>query len=79
MSEARIFTLDEANKLIPKVEIKLSTLLEKKERYIKRHDELFMYELLAQAEHKAGLNTDPEDFEREVHAFSIRLIALQLA
>ena len=66
--DLRVFTLDEANALIPEIEVRLARLLEKKEQYLKRHDELFLYELLAQAEHQAGMTSDPEDLEKEIHA-----------
>lgn len=75
--EPRIFTLQEANALIPEVEKRFGHLLEMKEQYIKRHDELFLYELLAQAEHEAGLTTDPQDLEKEIHSLEEAIQGLE--
>ena len=44
---------------------------------MKRHDELFLYELIAQAEHKAGVQTDPEDLENEFHKLETSISGLE--
>ncbi len=46
----KVFTLQEANSLIPTLEILLSGIMKKKEEFDRRHDYYFMNELLNQAE-----------------------------
>jgi len=54
----RLFTLEEANQLIPEVSQRLDHLLEKKEKYTLRHDMVFMHELLTEAEQSGGVSGD---------------------
>ncbi|MDP3919854.1 MAG: DUF2203 family protein [Candidatus Omnitrophota bacterium] len=78
-----IFTLEEANQLLPELDSRLALLAHKKEAYARRHDELLMAELLSQAEKDNGVadqeqNIDDgfralesalEDFERDLTLF----------
>ncbi len=50
----RLFTLDEANALLPQIEALLQMFLEKKEAYERLHDVFFMHELLAKAAPSGG-------------------------
>ncbi len=45
----RMFTIEEANALVPELENILCRLMEKKEKHERLHDDLFMHELLANA------------------------------
>lgn len=64
--QPKVFSIEEANGLIPEVSKRLQELTQKKANYLKRHDELFMYELLNQAEHQAGVQSDAEGLEKEI-------------
>ncbi len=75
--ERRLFTLEEANALIPKLEARFSHLLQKKEQYLKRHDELFMHQLLADAEQHANLSTQTEDLEKEIHELETSILDME--
>ena len=57
----RLFSLEEANALLPELEKSLRSLLEKKENHARHHDELFMHELIIQAEQRGGLFPEPDD------------------
>jgi len=48
--ESRFFTIEEANALLPEIEARLHELQVKAEVYRRRHDEVFMEELLADTE-----------------------------
>ena len=48
-SRHRLFTLDEANALLPELELIFSKLHSKKQNHHRLHDELFMEELLREA------------------------------
>ena len=62
----RVFSRDEVNILLPQVEGLLAKIHEKKDAYARRHDELFMHELLAQAETRAGIHHEAAGLEEEV-------------
>jgi len=66
--QPKIFSLEEANKLIPEISEHVASLAQKKANYLKRHDELFMFELLNQAEHQAGVAADVEGLEKEIQS-----------
>lgn len=50
MTHRRLFTLEEANQLIPELENRLAQIFSKKENYAQKHDKVFMHELLCEAE-----------------------------
>ena len=61
MTQSRLFTLEEANQLIPELQTHLNRLFQKKEDYARRHDQLFIGELLHEAENThAALDRDLE-------------------
>lgn len=73
----RRFSIDEANALVPQLEILLKTLFEKRAAHERLHDHLFMSELIHEAvkETKTDTSSDArevdgglEDFEAEMKA-----------
>lgn len=80
-----MFTLEEANRLIPELEKRLNTLQEKRMACTRRHDLLLMHELLdaAEGERTAGddplsaLEEDIRGLEAEVHGLEGDLAAIQ--
>ena len=73
-----LFLLEEANALLPELEKRLSSLLEKKENYARRHDELFMHELIVRAEQHGGLFPLPDDeLEERMHLLEKSITGLE--
>lgn len=75
-SQPRIFTLEEANALLPRLERMLSELMEKKEACERLHDYYFMDELLTQAESEglpdcsgARLDQEAQSLDRSAEEF----------
>ena len=64
----RIFTLQEAEALLPELEKSLKLLRTKKEAYSRTHDLLFMHELVCAAERTNGLFEKDEGLEDGIHA-----------
>ena len=62
---------------IPELEERLQRMTEKKEVYSRQHDELFMHELLAQAEHHAGVGTEMFDLEEEIASLEQSILELE--
>lgn len=54
----RLFTLEEVNALIPRLEELLSHLRAKKALYDRRHDAVFLHELLTEIEQSTGLEDE---------------------
>lgn len=78
MTKARVFSIDEANSLLPELDNRLMRLIKKKESYAQHHDRLLMHELLAQAEHSSGSDTDYlTDFEEEARALETSIQGLE--
>ena len=73
--KTRLFTLDEANRLIPELQKSISDILEKKETYARRHDALFMGELLRHAE--ANPFHADSDLETEIHQMEEAIASLE--
>lgn len=67
-SSARLFSIEEANALLPELDTRLSRLRTKKEMHERLHDEVLMHELLAQAEGRAGIHEDSSTLESALHA-----------
>ena len=65
----KLFTLSEANALIPNIRERYLIILEKKESHARRHDELFLHELLTEAESELGKNPSLDNLELEIHGF----------
>lgn len=66
--KSRIFTIEEANALLPELEKSLKLLRAKKEAYSRTHDLLFMHELVCTAERTHGLLEEKDDLEEGIHA-----------
>lgn len=64
----RIFTQQEAEALLPELEKRLHQLRTKKEIYSRRHDTLFMHELVCVAEKAGGFCEENDDLEGGIHA-----------
>jgi len=63
----RLFSLDEANALLPALNSFFDRWSEKREVYTRRHDELLMHELLREAERHAA-EAGPQTLEAEIQA-----------
>ena len=68
VKKSRIFTLQEAEALLPKLEKCLKLLQTKKETYSRTHDLLFMHELVCTAERTHGFLEEKDDLEDGIHA-----------
>ena len=66
MTTRRLFSVEEANALLPQLETLLSRLLKKKEMLDRLHDEFFMQELLHEATASTEKNTRLEFGANEV-------------
>lgn len=64
----KIFSLKEAEALIPDLEKKIKHLQNKKETYSRVHDALFMHELVCAAERSNGFLSGKDDLENAIHA-----------
>ncbi|MFH0984824.1 MAG: DUF2203 family protein [Candidatus Omnitrophota bacterium] len=64
----RIFTLQEADGLVPELEKRLKVLRTKKEAYARTHDLLFMHELVCAAERTHGFLEQEDGLESGIHA-----------
>jgi hypothetical protein len=64
----KVFTLQEADGLLPELEKCLKLLRTKKEAYSRTHDLLFMHELVCAAERTQGLLEEKDDLEDGIHA-----------
>ncbi|HXV28465.1 MAG TPA: DUF2203 domain-containing protein [bacterium] len=73
----KLFTLEEANALIPELERRLSGLLEKKENYTRCHDELLMHELISHADNQGGLFPISIGLEEEVRLLETAIVKLE--
>lgn len=65
-AKRKIFTLQEAEGLLPELETRLKDLLRKKEAYSRTHDHLFMHELVCAAERSNGFFEDQADLEEGI-------------
>ena len=66
--KSRIFTLREAEALLPELGKCLKLLRTKKEAYSRTHDLLFMHELVCTAERTHGLPEEKDGWEAGIHA-----------
>ena len=64
--QPRIFTLEEANALIPVLETRLDKILSKREAHRRQHDVLLIHQLLETAEGHAGTEGVSPDLEQEI-------------
>jgi len=65
-SSPRVFSLEEANALLPELESLLGGLAEKKKNTERLHDELLMHELLTQAELPKIPSRSPADLSPQI-------------
>ena len=66
--KGKIFTLREAEALLPELEKRLKHLQSKKEAYSRTHDSLFMHELVCAAERSHGFPEEKDDLEAGIRA-----------
>ncbi len=72
----RLFSLQEANALIPELEKLLKNIQAKKETYARAHDTLFMHELVCAAERSNGFLGEDNDLESNIHILEEAIEAL---
>lgn len=74
----KIFTVEELNKLIPSLSELMSTIMEKREMYNRRHDVAFMHELLTDAEKSSNeVSALSKDLENDFLALEEDLVTLK--
>ncbi len=61
----RVFSLEEANSLLPQVETLLQRVEGKRRAHESRHDQHFMHELITENEQRRGINSPAEDLPEE--------------
>ena len=61
----KIYSLSEANAMIPEVTEHLKKIFSKKETYAKLHDEVLMHELLTEAEKQAGIDFNEDHLDKD--------------
>ena len=67
MNPQKIFSIAEANQLLPTIERLLNNVQQKQEQYAQRHDILFMHELITHAEMKnPASQVNHPDLDREI-------------
>ena len=76
-ARTRLFTLEEANQLVPELDSRLALLAHKKEAYSRRHDELLMAELLSQAEKDSGVAGQDQTIDDDFRALEAALEELE--
>lgn len=74
---ARLFTLEEANALIPALETQLNKILAKREAHTRQHDVLLMHQLLETAEGHAGHENVSPDLEQEIRTMENEISQLE--
>jgi hypothetical protein len=62
----KVFSLQEANKLVPELQKRLEQLHAQKEAYSRLHDTLFVHELIYTAERANGFHEE-DDLEENIH------------
>lgn len=67
-NQEHIFSIEEANAILPDLDAAVGRLMEKKRVHTQRHDELLMHELLCQAETRGGIAVENGDLEKSIHA-----------
>jgi hypothetical protein len=79
MSEVKkIFTVEELNKLIPKLSEMMVDIMEKRETYNRRHDVAFMHELLTDAEKSANESSSlSQELENDFLSLEEDLVTLK--
>jgi len=76
--KSKMFSVQEVNQLIPVLEIKLAEIQKKKDEYTRKHDQLFMHELLSEAEgHLPSSAGGVENFEKDIHEMEAAILDLE--
>lgn len=73
----KIFSLEEANTLLPQLEVLLKDLMAKKESYTRQHDAIFMHELLRQNESEDTSGAALEALDNDIKKLEEALAALE--
>ncbi len=76
-AQPRIFTLEEANRILPELEAVLSQIYSQKLRHDCRHDAFFMEELVHLAEPKKELYDPGRKLEREAQELDQAFLELE--
>ena len=63
----RLFSLEEANALLPELDSRMGLIEHARERYAHLHDEILMHELVVRAELEAGMVEDSAGLDSTVH------------
>lgn len=74
--KVKIFSLEEAEALLPELEISLRKLQAQKEAYSRTHDLLFVHELVCAAERSNGFSEEKDDLDAGIHALEEAIEAL---
>ena len=79
MSErpAQFFTLEEANRLVPDLALRVDRFFSKKAATTRLHDHLFLHEILHGIESKAGRGEDPAKIDEASQGVEEALMALE--
>jgi hypothetical protein len=72
----KVFSIEEADALLPELERSLARLRAQKEAYSRTHDLLFMHELVCAAERSNGFSEEKDDLEDGIHALEEAIEAL---
>jgi len=75
MTQAKSFSLEEANRLIPDIEKRMKKIQEERVVYLRAHDALFMHELVEKAEKEQGLQ-ETENLKEGIHELEQTIEAL---
>ena len=75
--QPRVFSLEEANAVIPQLEILFGKLDGKKDVFARRHDELFMHELLVNAEPQHAADDSKHQLDHEAQTLDDLVIKVQ--
>lgn len=73
----KIFTIEEANQILPEISHRLRHLLSKRDEYSRRHDEILMHELLRERESHLASENLAEELERDIHALEGAILELE--
>lgn len=77
MEKTRYFTLQEANDLIPRLTEIVRHIQRKKDLYDRRHDEVFMHELLSQVEKVNGYGNSSDALDEDCLSLEQDLLDLK--
>lgn len=73
----KVFTVEEANALLPELNLRLERILHKRDAHARHHDAIFMEQILVQAEGHTIEESLTGDLEREVQFMESNIVALE--